>query len=82
MRGLMRSRTVASLVKEAQWLEAQGVKELVLISQDTTRYGEDLGLGRTGLAQLVEAPPGRDGIPVDPVPLRVSEDAPRRASSS
>ena len=55
MRGLMRSRTVASLVKEAQALEAQGVKELVLISQDTTRYGEDLGLGRTGLARLVKA---------------------------
>lgn len=54
MRGLMRSRTIASLVKEAQSLEAQGVKELVLISQDTTRYGEDLGLGRTGLATLVE----------------------------
>ncbi len=54
MRGLMRSRTVASLVKEAQALEVQGVKELVLISQDTTRYGEDLGLGRTGLATLVE----------------------------
>jgi ribosomal protein S12 methylthiotransferase len=55
MRGLMRSRTVASLVKEARGLEAQGVKELVLISQDTTRYGEDLGLGRTGLADLVKA---------------------------
>ncbi|HTS01027.1 MAG TPA: 30S ribosomal protein S12 methylthiotransferase RimO, partial [Thermoanaerobaculia bacterium] len=55
MRGLMRSRTIASLVKEAQGLEAQGVRELVLISQDTTRYGEDLGLGRTGLAQLVES---------------------------
>jgi len=55
MRGLMRSRTVASLVKEAQGLEAQGVKELVLISQDTTRYGEDLGLGRKGLTALVEA---------------------------
>jgi ribosomal protein S12 methylthiotransferase len=54
MRGLMRSRAIASLVKEAQALEAQGVKELVLISQDTTRYGEDLGLGRTGLAVLVE----------------------------
>ena len=54
MRGLQRSRTVASLVAEARSLEAQGVKELVLISQDTTRYGEDLGLGRTGLATLVE----------------------------
>jgi ribosomal protein S12 methylthiotransferase len=55
MRGLMRSRTVESIVREAQGLEAQGVKELVLISQDTTRYGEDLGLGRTGLTSVVEA---------------------------
>jgi ribosomal protein S12 methylthiotransferase len=55
MRGLMRSRPVDSLVREARSLEAQGVKELVLISQDTTRYGEDLGLGRRGLASLVEA---------------------------
>ena len=35
------------------------MKELVLISQDTTRYGEDLGLGRTGLAQLVRGAPRR-----------------------
>ncbi len=55
MRGLQRSRTVASLVAEARALEAQGVSELVLISQDTTRYGEDLGMGRAGLARLVEA---------------------------
>jgi ribosomal protein S12 methylthiotransferase len=55
MRGLQRSRTVTSLVSEAAALEAQGVRELVLISQDTTRYGEDLGLGRRGLAGLVEA---------------------------
>jgi ribosomal protein S12 methylthiotransferase len=55
MRGFQRSRTVASLVAEAQALEAQGVRELVLISQDTTRYGEDLGAGRDGLARLVEA---------------------------
>ena len=55
MRGLQRSRTIASLVAEARSLEAQGVKELVLISQDTTRYGEDLGAGRDGLARLVEA---------------------------
>ena len=63
MRGLMRSRTVASVVREAQSLEAQGVKELVLISQDTTRYGEDLGLGRTGLAQLVRALLAETGFP-------------------
>ena len=55
MRGLQRSRTIASLVAEAQHLEAKGVKELVLISQDTTRYGEDLGLGREGLTRLVRS---------------------------
>ena len=55
MRGLQRSRQVASLVAEAQSLERQGVTELVLISQDTTRYGEDIGLSRTGLATLVKA---------------------------
>ena len=55
MRGLQRSRSLESLVHEAQGLEAQGVKELVLISQDTTRYGEDLGLGRQGLSRLVRA---------------------------
>ncbi len=55
MRGLQRSRSVASLLAEARSLEAQGVRELVLISQDTTRYGEDLGLGRGGLARLIEA---------------------------
>jgi ribosomal protein S12 methylthiotransferase len=55
MRGRQRSRTVDSLVTEARALEAQGITELVLISQDTTRYGEDLGLKREGLARLVEA---------------------------
>ena len=55
MRGRQRSRTIGSLVTEARALEAQGISELVLISQDTTRYGEDLGLKRQGLARLVEA---------------------------
>src|SRR5262245_1766976 len=55
MRGKQRSRTIESLLAEAQALQAQGVSELVLISQDTTRYGEDLGAGREGLARLVEA---------------------------
>ena len=55
MRGFQRSRSIESLVAEARSLEAQGVSELVLISQDTTRYGEDLGFGRQGLARLVQA---------------------------
>jgi ribosomal protein S12 methylthiotransferase len=54
-RGRFRSRTIASLVAEARILEDQNVREVVLIAQDTTRYGEDLGLGRHGLLRLVEA---------------------------
>jgi ribosomal protein S12 methylthiotransferase len=63
MRGFQRSRTIASLVEEARSLEAQGVSELVLISQDTTRYGEDLGMKRAGLARLVETLLGETGFP-------------------
>jgi ribosomal protein S12 methylthiotransferase len=63
MRGFQRSRTVASLVAEAKGLETQGVRELVLISQDTTRYGEDLGMKRQGLARLVETLLGETGFP-------------------
>jgi ribosomal protein S12 methylthiotransferase len=54
MRGKFRSRTIASLVREAQQLDAAGVKELALVAQDTTRYGEDLGINN-GLTQLVQA---------------------------
>jgi ribosomal protein S12 methylthiotransferase len=56
MRGKFRSRAIASLVREAQALEAQGVKELCLVAQDTTRYGEDLGL--TSLVQTLLAETG------------------------
>jgi ribosomal protein S12 methylthiotransferase len=63
MRGFQRSRTVESLIAEARSLEAQGVSELVLISQDTTRYGEDLGMKRGGLARLVEGLLAQTGFP-------------------
>lgn len=53
MRGKFRSRTIRSLVTEAQRLEAMGVNELCLVAQDTTRYGEDLGVPH-GLTRLVE----------------------------
>jgi ribosomal protein S12 methylthiotransferase len=62
-RGRFRSRTVDSLVTEARRLEAEGVAELCLIAQDTTRYGEDLGLGRHGLTRLAEALLARTSIP-------------------
>ena len=54
-RSRFHSRTIADLVAEARELEAAGVRELCLIAQDTTRYGEDAGLGRHGLVRLVEA---------------------------
>ncbi|HET7453585.1 MAG TPA: 30S ribosomal protein S12 methylthiotransferase RimO [Thermoanaerobaculia bacterium] len=63
MRGLQRSRTIESLVREARTLEAQGIRELNLVAQDTTRYGEDLGMKRGGLSRLVEALVGETGIP-------------------
>jgi ribosomal protein S12 methylthiotransferase len=53
MRGKFRSRTIASLVREAQSLQKAGVKELNLVAQDTTRYGEDIGIA-SGLTRLVE----------------------------
>jgi len=53
-RGQLRSRTLGSLVTEAQQLEAGGAREICLVAQDTTRYGEDLGLGKDGLVKLVE----------------------------
>lgn len=52
MRGKFRSRRFASVVREAQNLVLQGVREITLIGQDTTSYGEDLGL-RDGLATLL-----------------------------
>jgi ribosomal protein S12 methylthiotransferase len=54
IRGRMRSRTIPSLVQETTRLAAQGVKEITLISQDTTSYGMDLGM-QDGLAKLLEA---------------------------
>ena len=54
LRGDQRSRTIESIVAEAQQLAAQGVQELVLISQITTNYGLDLA-GKPQLAELLRA---------------------------
>ena len=54
IRGRLRSRPIEDIVKEAQGLEAMGVKELNLIAQDTSRYGLDL-YGEYSLAKLVRA---------------------------
>ena len=53
MRGKFRSRGFDSLIREAKQLESQGVQELCLVAQDTTRYGQDIGLEH-GLTRLVE----------------------------
>ncbi|HEY1924385.1 MAG TPA: 30S ribosomal protein S12 methylthiotransferase RimO [Candidatus Acidoferrum sp.] len=52
LRGKFRSRRFESVVREAENLGAGGAREITLIGQDTTSYGEDLGL-RDGLAQLL-----------------------------
>jgi ribosomal protein S12 methylthiotransferase len=53
LRGRFRSRRFESVVREAENLAKAGAREITLIGQDTTSYGEDLGL-RDGLAQLLE----------------------------
>lgn len=52
IRGRFRSRSLPSLVSEAQQLAARGVREITLVSQDTTAYGSDLGM-KDGLARLL-----------------------------
>ena len=52
LRGRYRSRTMDSLLEEARWLSGRGVKELVVIAQDITRYGVDL-YGKHRLADLL-----------------------------
>ncbi|MGH9817863.1 MAG: 30S ribosomal protein S12 methylthiotransferase RimO, partial [Candidatus Acidiferrales bacterium] len=53
LRGRFRSRRFQSVVREVENLAATGVREVTLIGQDTTFYGEDLGL-RDGLPLLLE----------------------------
>src|SRR6202012_5644232 len=53
LRGKFRSRRFESVVAEAEELVAQGVRGVTLIGQDTTCYGEDLGM-KDGLAQLLD----------------------------
>jgi ribosomal protein S12 methylthiotransferase len=53
IRGSFRSREPASVVREARTLVAGGARELILIAQDSSRYGRDLGI-REGLSDLLE----------------------------
>ncbi len=53
LRGKFRSRRFESVIAEAESLVAQGVREITLIGQDTTCYGEDMGM-KDGLATLLD----------------------------
>ena len=61
IRGPFRSRPSESIITEAKDLAEKGVKELVVVAQDTTRYGEDL-YGKNALVPLLKALSMVDGI--------------------
>ena len=61
IRGKYRSRSMDAIVKEAEALAAQGYKELIIIAQDVTRYGEDL-YGSKCLPTLLKRLCAIDGI--------------------
>lgn len=61
MRGHFRSRRFGSIVAEAHQLADEGVKELILVAQDSSRYGEDLGK-QDALAHLLRELSHTDGI--------------------
>jgi len=53
IRGMQKSRTMESLVEEANKLAEQGYEEIILTAQDTTRYGQDI-YGEPKLAELMQ----------------------------
>ena len=71
LRGKFRSRPIASIVAETQQLIAQGVREITLIGQDTTCYGEDLPPQQFTLSSFREA--GGPASPTDDPKLRRPE---------
>lgn len=54
IRGSYRSKPMEQVLKEAKALADNGVKELIVVAQDTTRYGEDLPGGKLLLANLLK----------------------------
>ncbi len=61
IRGRMRSRTIEDCILEAKKLAEQGVKELIVVAQDTTAYGEDI-YGKSKLPELLSELCKIDGI--------------------
>ncbi|MBX3283699.1 MAG: 30S ribosomal protein S12 methylthiotransferase RimO [Acidobacteria bacterium] len=76
MRGSFRSRRFGSIVEEARNLAEDGVKEIVLVAQDSSRYGEDLG-EVDALAALIRALGEVEGIewvrPMYAYPTHISD---------
>ena len=62
VRGAFRSRTIESIKAEVERLAASGVKEVVLIAQDTTSYGIDLNDGKPLLTTLLKELTAVEGI--------------------
>ncbi len=60
IRGSLRSRLAREILREAQWLYSRGVRECILVSQDTTSYGNDR---RTSLVTLLELLVTRTSFP-------------------
>src|SRR5688572_16586018 len=60
-RGRFRSRSVRDLVSESSRLAEQGVRELVLVSQDTMAYGKDIGIS-DGITKLLRELARVDGL--------------------
>ncbi len=63
IKGKLRSRNTAAIVEEAKQLEKSGMKELILTSQDTLRYGSDLP-EKESLPSLVQSLLSETGIPI------------------
>lgn len=55
IRGKLRSRSVQSVTKEAENLLQNGVKELILVAQDTTAFGSDTGNSRENIVELLRS---------------------------
>ena len=61
IRGRFRSRPMENIIKEAEDLAARGIKELIVVAQDTTRYGQDL-YGKYKLHELLQKLAKIDGF--------------------
>ena len=60
IRGPLRSRRLEQVLEEARWLASEGVKELIVVAQDVTAYGDDLGRNQT--VELLDALNQVEGI--------------------